>query len=544
MILEALFPDLAQFVESQRIALLAPELVISLVLLGVILILAFGKTEAEREERAWLMTTLGCIVALGYLVFQMIAVYLPPNVTLADWTSARWLSTPVLFRMFQADLFSLLIRMMLVLGTLLTVSFSRQFMKSRAEIAGEFYAVVLTALLGGMLLSGARDLIMLFVALETLGVSSYIMVGYFRNNYQSAEAALKYLVYGGMATAILLYGLSLLYGLTGQTDFEGIMNRLPMVNPNFLVLSVASVMVLGGFAFKLSVAPFHMWAPDVYEGAPTPVTAFLSVVSKTAGFAITIRFLTMVMGSLEGWTIVLAWAAIASMTIGNFVAITQKNIKRLLAYSTIAHAGYMLLGMVVMNYNGIASIVYYLLAYLLMNLGAFAIIVYISQKTGRDDIESYAGLVRKRPTLALIFTIFLMSLAGMPITAGFFGKFFLFQSLAEAGPQHLWLVIIALLNSTVSMFYYLNIVRLMVIAEPSEAVQGLSDEASLSLNPSQWSPTGMVLVICLFGTIVLGLLADPVMGLTRTSIRQMERMYPYAASVKTDDSLTAAAASH
>jgi len=533
MILEALFPDLAQFVESQRLALLAPELVIALILLGVILVLAFGKTEAEREERAWLMTTLGCIIALGYLVFQMFAVYVPPGVGMADWMEARWLSTPVMFRMFQADLFSLLIRMMLVLGTLLTVSFSRQFMKSRAEIAGEFYAVVLTALLGGMLLSGARDLIMLFVALETLGVSSYIMVGYFRNNYQSAEAALKYLVYGGMATAILLYGLSLLYGLTGQTDFEGIMNRLPMANTDFLLLSTASVMVLGGFAFKLSVAPFHMWAPDVYEGAPTPVTAFLSVVSKTAGFAIAIRFLTMVMGSLAGWEMVLAWAAIASMTIGNFVAVVQKNIKRLLAYSTIAHAGYMLLGMVVLNYNGVASIVYYLLAYLLMNLGAFAIIVYFSQKTGRDDIESYAGLVRKRPTLALVFTIFLMSLAGMPITAGFFGKFFLFQALAQAGPQHLWLVIIALLNSTVSMFYYLNIVRLMIIAEPSDAVERLSDEAGLTLSPNQWSPTGMVLVICLFGTLVLGLLADPVMGITRTSIRQMERMYPYAASVPT-----------
>lgn len=542
MILDALCPDLAQFIESQKLALLAPELVIGLVLIGVILMLAFGKTEAEREERAWAITSFGCVVALGYLIFQGIAIYLPPGVGLDQLSEARWLSVPVMYKMFQADLFSLLVRMMLVFGTLLTVSFSRNFMRSRTDVAGEFYAVVLTALLGGMFLAGARDLIMLFVALETLGVSSYIMVGYFRNNYQSAEAALKYLVYGGMATAILLYGFSLLYGLTGQTDFEGIMNRLPMADTNYLLLAVASVMVLGGFAFKLSVAPFHMWAPDVYEGAPTPVTAFLSVVSKTAGFAVAIRFLTMVMGSLSPWTMVLAWASVASMTIGNFVAVTQKNIKRLLAYSTIAHAGYMLLGLVVMNYNGIASIVYYLLAYLLMNLGAFAIIVYFSQKTGRDDIAAYAGLVRKRPTLALIFTIFLMSLAGMPITAGFFGKFFLFQALAQGGPQHLWLVIVALLNSTVSMFYYLNIVRLMLIAEPSDAVEQLSDESSLGISPQQWSPTGLVLVICLFGTVVLGLLAEPVMNISRTSIRQMERMYPYAASVKTSKTLADATA--
>lgn len=523
----------SDFIAAQHLYLLAPELIITLVILACLFLLTFLKTEKEREFNTWLFAFFGTASAALFLMLMFGAVYIKgaPVAGLAwmNFDHTLWENQPVFFGMFQADLFSLLIRTILVLGTLFVIGFSRFYIKNHSEVPGEFYVIILSALLGGMLLSGARDLIMLFVALETLGISSYIMVGYFRNDSKSAEAALKYLVYGGMATAILLFGFSLLYGLSGSTDFAEIARYLQVVKPGYPMLAVMSVMIMGGFCFKLSAAPFHMWAPDVYEGAPTPVTAFLSVVSKVAGFAVVMRVLYTLLGGYEGWFAVLATISVLSMVIGNFVALSQRNIKRLLAYSTIAHAGYMLLGLLVLdNPSGLASLMYYLIAYLFMNIGAFAIVIHFSNLTGgRDDIEAYAGLVRKQPTLALLFVVFLLSLAGMPITAGFFGKFFLFQAVAQAGSNHLWLVIVALLTSTVSLYYYLNVVRLMVINEPSDAVSQIEPEGQFSLvQLLRPSPLGVTLVVCAYATIVMGLIAEPILSLSRASVNELGKMNP------------------
>lgn len=534
----AFFQPAVAFINQQNLLLIAPELVILVVLLFAILLLAFGKNEHEREQNVWIWSFFGIFTAFVTLIVIYYPVFTQgtPTTIPSTFTYEAFNKT-VFFGMFQADQFSVVIRALLLLGTLFVTGFSRNFIKAKSEVPGEFYTILLSALLGGMFLSGARDLIMLFVALETLSISSYIMVGFFRNTVESSEAAIKYLIYGGAATAILLFGFSLFYGLSGSSDFMQISNYLRAADLTQPMLAIATVMVMGGFAFKLSAAPFHMWAPDVYEGAPTPVTAFLSVVSKVAGFSIAMRFFYMLFPTseelfktaslsnevLSGQTLylalfgVVATISVLSMAIGNIVALVQTNIKRLLAYSTIAHAGYMLLGLLVLSQAGLSSLLYYLASYLFANLGAFAVVIYVNSLTGSDSIQSYAGLIRKRPALTLLFTIFLLSLSGMPITAGFFGKFFLFQAVAQAGVGHMWLVMVALLTSTISMYYYLNVVRLMVIADPSPEVEALEAEgANLSL-----SPIGASLAICAFATIVIGVLAEPFLSVMSNSVRDI-----------------------
>lgn len=511
--------DLGRFISDTKLMYLTPEIIITLVILVSTLWVAFAKTR-EEHQATWRMATTGTFLALLVLIFHGVRFY---------WQGSGWISESVWYGMFQADLFSLVMRGLLLLGTFLVLLFSRQFINQQSVVPGEFYVILLCGLLGGMFLSGASDLIMIFIALETLGISSYILVAFLRGNLLSAEAGLKYLLYGGMSTAILLFGFSLLYGLTGTTQLYPSVNAYGLVSaftPDTvaaypMVVSILTVMILGGVCFKLSAAPFHMWTPDVYEGAPTPVTAYLSVVSKIAGFALAIRLFTALMGGLEGWFTLIAVLSVLSMVIGNVVALTQKNIKRLLAYSTVAHVGYLLMGLVVLTPLGLASLVYYLVAYLFMNLGAFAVVVHFGNLTGRDDIASYAGLVRARPTLALIFSVMLLSLAGIPITSGFFAKFFIFQAVAQASDAYLWLVIVALLTSTISLYYYLNVIRLMVIAEPSEAVEALGKQTTRSemdLTPA----FTVVLFICLAGTLVLGLWAQPVLNLAGESVQSLQ----------------------
>jgi NAD(P)H-quinone oxidoreductase subunit 2 len=473
-----------------------------------------GKDMKDQQDTWWL-AFIGVLVTLFCLVTHYFYVYFPNT---PESGRFDWLNTSVYMGIFQADIFSLLIRTLLVLGTLVVLLFTKRYVDDHTRVPGEFYVVLLSALLGGMLLSGAADLILVFVAIETLGISSYIMTGYLRGDERSAEASLKYLVYGGASTAVLLFGFSFLYGMTGSTIFEQMAPMLQTVSQNFSpAIPVMAVLIMAGLAFKLSVAPFHMWTPDVYEGAPVPVTAFLSVVSKIAGFAVAIRLISTVLFPIQGWFEVLAVMAVLSMVIGNVVALTQRNIKRLLAYSTISHVGYVFLGLMIMNTAGIASMLFYLVTYLFMNLGAFAIITHFGNLTGREDILAYAGLVRKRPFLALVFSIFLLSLAGMPITAGFFAKFFLFQSVAVAGDQYLWLVIVALITSTVGLYYYLNIIRLMVISEPSDAVGALPERPRNEMSFAM----ATAVAITLAGTLALGVAADPFMNFSEASAKAL-----------------------
>ena len=503
------------FAQQSNLPLIGPEVLLVIVILLCIGHLSFSKSKLDREQ-TWIIATFGVAMVLLFMgALWWISVQLHP------------VSTSVMNGMFQADTFSMVIRTLLVTGTLMVLLFTRTFIDKRAEVPGEFYVIMLTALLGGMMLSGAMDLIMVFVSLETLSISSYILAGYMRGNILSAEAGLKYLLYGSLATAVLLFGLSILYGITGSTAYPDIAASLAArqgVIPA-LVLAIMVVMIVAGIAFKLSAAPFHMWAPDTYEGAPTPVVAFLSVVSKIAGFSLAIRLFTLFFSALTGWAGLLSVLSVLSMVLGNVVALSQKNIKRLLAYSTVAHGGYLLLGLVALTPTSLASVLYYLMTYLFMNLGAFAVITHFENLTGQTDIAAYAGLVRKRPGLVFMFSIMLLSLAGIPITAGFFGKFFLFQSVVNAGSQYIWLVVVALVTSTISLYYYLNVIRLMVISEPSEAVDALSGADTRS---SALSPMGLVLSMCLVATLALGVLAQNFLTLSQLSVEEMIRGNAYA----------------
>ena len=501
------------FMQDKHLHLLIPETFVTLIIVWGFLQLSCIPSDPERQQRwGFGLSMLACGLALGFLGWLTMQYDLMSVTDLNVWRG-----------IFRGDLFSLVIRIMLVLGTMLTMLFSRQFVKERSAIPGEFYLLMLSAMLGGMFLAGATDLIMLFVGLETLSISSYILVGYLRGNLQSTEASLKYLVYGGMATALLLFGFSLMFAMTypahGSTAYQDIAFSLINFDPAFsLVVAIMTVMILAGFCFKLSAAPFHMWAPDVYEGAPTPVTAFLAVVSKIAAFAVTIRFCaTLLHGVVTGWEPLIATIAVLSMVLGNVVALTQTNIKRLLAYSTVAHVGYLLLGLIIMTPDGLSSLLYYLMTYLFMNLGAFAVVVRVQNLTGREDIGAYAGLIRSNPGLTAILSVMLLSLAGIPITAGFFGKFFLFWAVANAGTEHLWLVVVALLTSTISLYYYLNVIRLMVISEPSDAVQQLQ----ANKQPEITSGFATVLGVCTAATLLLGMFAGPFMNLAERSIRSI-----------------------
>jgi NAD(P)H-quinone oxidoreductase subunit 2 len=511
---------LKAFIQNNNIELIGPELLLTIVIMVCVWHLSFSKTREERQD-TWRIAVSGTVLTFIFLLVLWWTRYFenPAFQSVSVFKSAFGDG------MFKADLFSLLIRTLLTLGTILVLFFTRNFIDKRADVPGEFYVIMLSALLGGMMLSGSTDLIMVFVSLETLSISSYILAGYMRGNILSAEAGLKYLLYGGMATAILLFGLSILYGFTGSTGFSEIAAAMPAYSTNPIVWSIMAIMIVGGICFKLSAAPFHMWAPDTYEGAPTPVVAFLSVVSKIAAFSLAIRFFSITFGMQEGWMGLISVLAVVSMVIGNVVALAQSNIKRLLAYSTVAHVGYLLLGLVVMTQAGLASLVYYLITYLFMNLGAFAVVTHFEDLTGRSDIAAYAGLMRKKPGLAFILSIMLLSLAGIPITAGFFGKFFLFQAVANAGSQYLWLVVVALLTSTISLYYYLNVIRLMVIAEPSEAVESLPVPASHS---AKFSPVGLTMAVCLIGTIALGILADSFMQVSMSAVRGMSKPETYA----------------
>lgn len=348
---------------------------------------------------------------------------------------------------------------------------------------GEFYLIVIVSTLGAALLSGAADLIMVFLALETTTIPLYVLAAFKRDDTRSSESGMKYFLFGSFASALLLYGLSLLYGFTGQTSLTGVADYLGSgaLGSNALPVLGALVLIIVGFGFKISAAPFHFWTPDVYEGAPTPVTAFLSVASKAASFALLVRFLISVFpqelvidGQQVGafWVQLAAALAVISMTLGNVVALAQRNIKRLLAYSSIAQAGYTLIGVAALGSTSgaqetaIAAVTFYMLMYTFTNLLAFAVIVLFSEATGSENIRDLAGLSRRSPWLALMMTIALLSLGGVPPAAGFFGKFFLFQAAVQA--DLVWLAMVGVLNSIVALYYYLVIVKVMYVDQSAD----------------------------------------------------------------------------
>jgi len=380
---------------------------------------------------------------------------------------------------------------------------------------GEFYLIVIIATLGGMMMSSAGDLILVFVALETLSIPLYILASFRRGDKRSAESGMKYFLYGAFASAILLFGFSLLYGFAGTTNLDGIASALQGGGGSHVVaVMTALVMVMVGFGFKISAVPFHFWTPDVYEGAPTPVTAFVSVSSKAASFALLLRFLTAVfpdellvagISVQEFWVNLLVVLSILSMTLGNVVALRQSNIKRMLAYSSIAQAGYTLIGLAAIQGNSdslaVAAISFYMVMYIFTNLLVFGGVIVFIAKTGSEEISDMAGLNRRNPWLALFITIGLLSLGGIPPAAGFFGKFFLFQAAVDA--NLVGLALIAVTNAIIALYYYLVVIKVMYVDV------GADDDVPIALPRSYaWSLGITTALVLLLGTVAVSPIYD------------------------------------
>ena len=367
---------------------------------------------------------------------------------------------------------------------------------------GEFYVLMLVSTIGMNLMASAGDLIMLYLAIETTSIPLYILAGFLRQSDKSSESGFKYLLFGALTSTIMLYGFSLLFGLTGKTNYSDLAQVLFNLSETTILPILGSLLlILVGFGFKISVVPFHFWAPDVYEGAPTPIAGFLSTASKAAGFAVLIRFLVLVLPSLhEYWTSILAILAVASMTLGNLLALTQRNIKRLLAYSSIAHAGYMLIGFVALGELGIASVIFYLAAYMLTNLAAFGAVVIFSHVVGSDEVADYAGLSRRSPGLALAILVAFLSLSGMPPLAGFVAKIFVFAAAIQM--DWVWLAVVGILNSIIGLYYYLTVLKVVYLYP----LKNPADEKIPLLVPRSFA---IALVVLVVGILLLGTLFGP-----------------------------------
>ena len=369
---------------------------------------------------------------------------------------------------FAVDGFAIFFKLLFVMAAAVTVLLSHRYLTIEGGRPGEYYFLVLCATAGMMVMASGIDLITLFIGLETMAVCFYILAGFLKPNRRSNEAAVKYYLLGAFSLALLLYGMSLLYGLTGSTELRAISTTLAS-GPSSRLLAVAVMLVVAGMGFKIAAVPFHMWAPDVYEGAPTPITAFLSVGSKAASFAMLLRIffeglpafhldgLGTIFGHPLGWASFFYVLSVLSMTVGNLAALTQTNIKRMLAYSSIAHAGYMLIGVVAATPRGVSAALLYLVVYAFMQLGAFGVIVLMRRHDlAGDELQDLAGLSSRQPAIAIAMLLFMLSLGGIPPTAGFMGKVWLFASAIEAG--YFGLAVIGVLNSALSLYYYVRVV--------------------------------------------------------------------------------------
>jgi NADH-quinone oxidoreductase subunit N len=443
------------------------------------------------EQKRWLaqVSISGLVIAGG--------------VTIAMWGG----SYPAIFNnMLAVDNFAIFFKMLFLGIAFLVILSSTDYVSKFSKFQGEYYALVLLATLGMMLMAATTNLIAIYIALELTSISLYALVGFLKDK-KSTEASLKYLLLGAVASAVLLYGMALIFGFTGKTQLGEIAQVIQSLPPMTLLASpgllLGIVLLVAGFGFKIAAVPFQMWVPDVYEGAPTPITAYLSVASKAAGFAVILRVFFSAFGlpvwlSLN-WGLIFAALAAISMTVGNIIAIPQANIKRMLGYSSIAQAGYLMVGLAAMgmasaeNILGQSGVLFFLASYTFTNMGAFIAIIAISNKLNSDLIEDYSGMGKRAPLLALALTLCLISLIGMPPAAGFMAKFYIFNAAIQNGL--LWLVIIAVINSVVSAYYYLRVVKVMWLGEAASAEKVPSSGA-----------LRLALFLCCLGVLLLGII--------------------------------------
>jgi NAD(P)H-quinone oxidoreductase subunit 2 len=487
------------------------------VLLVTILVILVGDLIQGRSSSAWTpyAAMVGGLGAVAALVLQ--------------WSMAN----PIGFLgAFNADDLSIVFRGIIALSAVVTVPMAIRYVEQSGTSLAEFLVILLTATLGGMFLSGASELVMIFVALETLSISSYLLTGYMKRDPRSNEAALKYLLIGAASSAIFLYGSSLLYGLSGgETRLGAIAANIVSDGTDAPIgLVVALVFVIAGIAFKIAAVPFHQWTPDVYEGSPTPVVAFLSVGSKTAGFALAIRLLVTAFPLVsEQWHFVFTALAVLSMVLGNVVALAQTSMKRLLAYSSIGQAGFLMIGLVVGTDAGYASMLYYLLVYLFMNLGGFTCVILFSLRTGTDQISEYAGLYQKDPLLTLGLSICLLSLGGIPPMAGFFGKIYIFWAGWQSGAYGL--VLVGLVTSVISIYYYIRVIKMMVVKEPQEMSDVVKNYPEIRWDLPGLRPMQVSLILAVVATSLAGILSNPLFTIANQAVTQTPMLQSPAAQV-------------
>ncbi len=419
------------------------------------------------------------------------------------------------------DGFGQFIKFIILLSSIIIIVFSffsKELNQAHSKL-GEYYMLIIGMTFGMFLLVGASNLIMIYIAIETMSISSYILAGYTKEVKRASEASLKYVIFGAVSSGIMIYGVSILFGLTGSLNLFEINNYLATHEVATIPLVVACILIISGFAYKISAVPFHFWTPDVYEGAPVTITAYLSVASKAAGFAVLLRFFktcfidtsvntegAWVLLSSIDWHTIIAILAILTMCVGNLVALWQTNLKRMLAYSSIAHAGYLLMAVSVLNDTGVIAVLVYFFFYMIMNLGAFFIIQIVADKIGSENIEDYNGLGYRSPIIGICMTILLISLTGLPPTAGFIGKLYVFSSVIDSG--FVWLAVVGVVNSVISLYYYVRVIKHMFLKDIE------STKTKLVFSPS----IIVILLLLTLPTLVFGLYFTPIVQWANYSI--------------------------
>ena len=459
----------------QSLEFFIPELILTITILAALITDLFVK-KSSTNVVGWVLGV--GLVVVGLSVYNLSSV--PPTTLFLD--------------MIVIDPFSSFMKIVIIIPTLLIIVASWVNDELEKYRKGEYFTIMGIMVMGLFLMTSSVDIIMLYISIEVVSIMSFVLAAYLKLDTRSNEAGLKYVIYGAFSSGVMLFGLSLVYGLAGSTNYFAIQEALSSLdssaNP---ALIMALLMIFAGFGYKISSVPFHFWTPDVYEGSPSTITAYLSVAPKAAGFAMIIRFFHQVFSDSVGltsnaigstdlpWPEIIGVLAVVTMTMGNLVAIQQKSIKRMLAYSSIAHAGYMMLALPVLSIDAVESVMIYLFIYIFMNLGAFFIVIFVKNKTGGESFKDFEGLGWKMPIVGAFMTLFMLSLTGLPPTAGFVGKLYIFKTLVGAGSEFLWLVVAGGVNSVISLYYYFHVVKVMflggkrsdVITYPPSTIFGL-----------------------------------------------------------------------
>ena len=441
----------------QSLEFFIPELILTITILAALITDLFVK-KSKTNMIGWVLGV--GLVVVGLSVHNLSSV--PPTTLFLD--------------MIVIDPFSSFMKIVIILSTLLVIVASWVNDELEKYRKGEYFTIMGIMVMGLFLMTSSVDIIMLYISIEVVSIMSFVLAAYLKLDTRSNEAGLKYVIYGAFSSGVMLFGLSIVYGLAGSTNYFAIQDTLSSLdgsaNP---ALIMALLMIFAGFGYKISSVPFHFWTPDVYEGSPSTITAYLSVAPKAAGFAMIIRFFHQVFSDSIGltsnaigstdlpWPEIIGVLAVVTMTMGNLVAIQQKSIKRMLAYSSIAHAGYMMLALPVLSMEAVESVMIYLFIYVFMNLGAFFIVIFVKNKTGGESFEDFEGLGWKMPIVGAFMTLFMLSLTGLPPTAGFVGKLYIFKTLVGAGSDFLWLVVAGGVNSVISLYYYFHVVKVMFL---------------------------------------------------------------------------------